>query len=112
MEQGYARKACDVIPQHERDVKIENKRKHPRATGSWRVTILTDRGPLQGEAKNISATGAYIQCCRRLLVGEIYSVYFAVDEKSVVIEGKVIWTSIGTSADGFPDCNMGILFRR
>jgi len=67
---------------------------------------------VKGEAKNISATGAYIQCSRRLLVGEIYSIYFGVDEESVVIEGKVIWTSIGTSADGFPHFNTGILFRR
>jgi len=81
VEQGNARKACDVIPQHERDVKIENRRKHPRIAGSWPVTILTGRGPVQGEAKNISAIGACIQCSKRLIVEEIYPVYFGVDEE-------------------------------
>jgi hypothetical protein len=106
----YSTTACDVNSEYERDVKIENRRKHARIRGNWPVTILTDRAPLQGEAKNISAGGAYIQCSRPLLVEEIYPVYFGVEEESVVIRGKVIWTSTGTSADGFPRFNTGILF--
>jgi hypothetical protein len=112
MEQGSARKACDLNSEHERDVKIENRRRYPRIAGSWPVTILTDRGQVKGEAKNLSATGTYIQCSRRLLVQETYPVYFGVDEESVVIRGKVIWTSTATSADGFRYYNMGILFIR
>jgi hypothetical protein len=110
--QRSARTACDVNSEYERDVKIENRRKQPRMAGSWPVTILTDRGPVQGEAKNISATGTYIQCSRRLLVEEIYPVYFGVDEESVVIRGRVVWTSLETSTNGFPYYNVGILFIR
>ena len=111
MEQGSARKACDVIPQHERDVKIGNRRKHLRIAGSWPVTILTRGGPVPGEAKNISAIGVCIQGSKRLILEEIYPLYFGVDEESVFIRGKVIWTSTGTRADGFPYYNIGILFR-
>ena len=38
------------------------KRQFPRVEVAWPVTMLTAKGPIEGEVKNISLGGAFVHC--------------------------------------------------
>jgi c-di-GMP-binding flagellar brake protein YcgR len=42
--------------------KTEQRREHSRVEVSWPVSIFSSQGPLEGEVRNISLTGALIRC--------------------------------------------------
>ncbi|NIQ92507.1 MAG: DUF4388 domain-containing protein [Deltaproteobacteria bacterium] len=42
--------------------KAEQRREHSRVEVSWPVSIFSSQGPLEGEVRNISLTGALIRC--------------------------------------------------
>jgi len=91
--------------------KFEDRREHERMAVRWPITILTDKGSVKGEAKNLCATGLYIECGRRLLLHDTFPIYIGVDKASVFIRGKVIWLRMDNGNEEFPSYGMGISFR-
>jgi hypothetical protein len=71
---------------------FSERRVHPRMRARWPVTILTDGGPVKGETINIAATGAYIQCEGPVRRNEAYKMVIGLGDKSVALNGKVLWS--------------------
>jgi hypothetical protein len=89
---------------------FSDRRIHPRMRARWPVTILTDGGPVKGETINIAATGAYIQCEGPVRRNEAYKMLIGLGDKSIALNGKVLW-SHGTIRAGNRDVTrIGVAF--
>ena len=86
-------------------------RKYPRSKGSWPVVILTDRGAIIAETRNISPLGAFIFCDRPLPPEEKIRVLILFpNRRHLDLPAKVTWSyPHGTEKDDTP-CGMGVLF--
>ena len=86
-------------------------RKYPRSKGSWPVVILTDRGAIIAETRNISPLGAFIFCDRPLPVEEKIRVLIMFPNRRYLdVPAEVTWSyPLGTENDDIP-CGMGVRF--
>lgn len=83
----------------------QEKRRHPRSGIEWPAEITTAGGSISGQMKNISVSGAYVQCSPLPPIGEIVSVTVRPQRsKSIVIAAEVIWTAAS------PPFGMGMAF--
>ena len=86
-------------------------RKYPRSKGSWPVVILTDRGAIIAETRNISPLGAFIFCDRPLPVEEKLRLLIMFPNRRYLdVPAEVTWSyPLGTENDDTP-CGMGVRF--
>ena len=86
-------------------------RKYPRSKGSWPVVILTDRGAIIAETRNISPLGAFIFCDRPLPPEEKIRVLIMFPNRRYLdIAAEVPWSyPYGREKDDTP-CGMGVRF--
>lgn len=81
------------------------RRRHARADIRWPVTIETPRGLIQGETKNVSESGAYVECAQPPEPGEDVTIrMLPPDRAPLKITAEVIW------AAGNPPFGMGMAF--
>ena len=86
-------------------------RKQPRSKGSWPVVIITDRGALIAETRNISPLGAFIFCDRPLPVEEKIRVLIMFpNQRYLDIAAEVTWSYPYGSYKDDPPCGMGVRF--
>ena len=86
-------------------------RKQPRSKGSWPVVIITDRGALIAETRNISPLGAFIFCDRPLPVEEKIRVLIMFpNQRYLDILAEVSWSYPYGSYKDDPPCGMGVRF--
>lgn len=72
------------------------KRKYPRIEVRWPVSVVTQKGSVKGEARNISADGVYIlfkDPIETLVLNETY--FLLIDAAGQIIEvtGKPVWSN-------------------
>ena len=86
-------------------------RKYPRSKGSWPVVILTNRGALIAETRNISPQGAFIFCERPLPPEEKIRVLIMFpNSRYLDIPSEVTWSyPYGSDKDATPS-GMGVRF--
>lgn len=86
-------------------------RKYPRSKGSWPVVIITDRGALIAETRNISPQGAFIFCDRPLPPEKKIRVLIMFpNQRYLDIPAEVTWSyPYGSEKDAIP-CGMGVRF--
>ena len=70
------------------------KRKLPRLNVRWPVTLHSPTGTVKGETKNISATGACIECHTLLRVNEACWMEINIPQRPVAVMGTVIWSNL------------------
>ena len=70
------------------------KRKLPRLSVRWPVALHSPAGTVQGETKNISATGACIECDTLLKVNEPYWMEIGIPKRPVAVRGIVVWSNL------------------
>jgi hypothetical protein len=75
-------------------VDFAEKRKLPRMSVKWPVTLHSPTGTVQGETKNITATGACIECGSLLRVNEPYWMEIEIPQHPVAVRGTVIWSNL------------------
>ena len=69
------------------------KRLHPRIPVNWPVVILTPKGAISGETRNISAGGAFIQYSEEAdLNGELHIVFEHSKQRSMSVTGRKAWS--------------------
>ncbi|MBW1979768.1 MAG: PilZ domain-containing protein [Deltaproteobacteria bacterium] len=68
----------------------KNRRRHPRATIRWPVTILTPEGPKHGETKNISVGGALVTCAYPLALHDRFCVIFRIPNHPPISVNTVV----------------------
>lgn len=83
------------------------KRRLPRVEVRWPVTMITDKGSIKGEARNITAEGVYIHFndpIKQPVLNEEFSLMIQSPGKIIQVTGKVVWSNL----DILPD--MGFSF--
>jgi hypothetical protein len=87
------------------------KRRSRRVKVRWPVVIMTDKGPVVGETRNIGSKGAFI-CCKEFIHPEERCRLFIMvpNHKPVVVPVKVAWSNpYGSELDTTP-CGVGVRF--
>jgi hypothetical protein len=72
------------------------KRKSPRIEVRWPVTIMTDTGAVEGEARNISVEGAFIlftHSTESLTPLKNYRLLIKPDGEQIEVMGSLVWSS-------------------
>jgi hypothetical protein len=69
------------------------KRLHPRIPVNWPVVILTPKGAISGETRNISVGGAFIQYSEEAdLNGELQIVFENSEQRSISVTAREAWS--------------------
>jgi hypothetical protein len=71
------------------------KRKQHRYKIRWPITIHTKRGPIDGESRNITGSGIFINCQEKLRQDEVYKMVIRFPEREPVeLEGRLVWSNL------------------
>ena len=89
--------------------KVE-KRKHPRVTVTWPVTIIAEDGAVEGETKNITIEGVFIHCTQRLRHGNNYRMVIKPPQGPIEVEGELIWSNLDNLGQRNAVPGMGFYF--
>ena len=90
---------------------VREKRRDSRAEVTWPAVILTARGAMVAETRNVSANGAFIFCGATLNPKEKVKVFImAPNRNSLSVSAEVAWSNpLGTKGDT-PPGGAGIRF--
>jgi Tfp pilus assembly protein PilZ len=86
------------------------RRKLPRLSVSWPVTLYTAAGETEGMTRDLTSTGAYIQCRERLKLHEECWLQIEVPHRTLMLKGKVIWSNLIIDESGTEVSRMGLSF--
>ena len=94
--------------------KTHKKRLEARAEVQWPVIIDTISGPISGQTKNISATGALLVCRQPLSKGEVVRCIIETPGRSLELDAEIIWSNNGYQPpnEDLPYNEIGLLFKR
>jgi hypothetical protein len=97
---GWRESACN--PQKPRRCSplsdFVEKRKLPRIEVRWPVTMITEKGSVEGEARNITVEGVFIHCTERLTLNETYRLVIKPGVEKIEVIGKLLWSNLEGSA--------------
>ena len=69
------------------------KRLHPRIPVNWPVVILTPKGAIEGETRDISVGGAFIKYSDEGdLRGDLQIVLKPSEQRSIPVTGRKVWS--------------------
>ena len=88
------------------------KRRLPRKEVRWPVRIMTEGGPVDGEARNITVEGIFIRCAERLQPNETYQIMIKLPEDSIEILGKLVWSNLASFGERGQIPGMGFCFMK
>jgi hypothetical protein len=89
---------------------FEEKRKLPRIEVRWPVTMITEKGSVEGEARNITVEGVFIHCMERLSLNETYRLLIKPSGEKIEVMGKLLWSNLDSAADRDSLLGMGFCF--
>jgi hypothetical protein len=70
------------------------KRQHPRIPVRWPITIISKKGNIEGESRNITVAGLFVHCLEKLEKNEEYQMIIKIPEKeSLLLNGRVVWSN-------------------
>jgi hypothetical protein len=71
------------------------KRKHRRLPVRWPVAVQTARGTVEGETRNISASGVYIWCNKPVRVSAISRIFIIPPEyQPIEVTVEAVWSKV------------------
>jgi PilZ domain len=86
------------------------KRKLPRIEVRWPVTMMTEKGSVEGEARNITVEGVFIHCMEKLSLNETYRLLMNPAGEKIEVMGKLVWSNLDSAADRDILPGMGFCF--
>jgi len=87
------------------------KRKAPRINVTWPITIITSQGTIEGESRNITPSGIFIHCNKKLPEGEVYQMIIKLPNgKQIIVRGQRMWSNLNGRDDTGSLVNMGFSF--
>ena len=87
------------------------KRKAPRINVNWPITIITSRGTIEGESRNITPSGVFIHCKTKLPEDEVYQMIIKLPNgKQIVVKGQMMWSNLNGREDTGALVDMGFSF--
>ena len=73
---------------------MEKRRQH-RYKIRWPITIFTQKGPIEGESRNITGSGIFIHCQEKLSQDEIYRMVIRFPQRDPVeVKGRLVWSNL------------------
>ncbi len=87
------------------------KRKAPRINVTWPITIITSQGTIEGESRNITPSGIFIHCKKKLPEDEVYQMIIKLPNgKQIIVRGQMMWSNLNGRDDTGSLVNMGFSF--
>jgi hypothetical protein len=89
------------------------RRGYRRAEIRWPIVILTNRGTIVGETRNVGVDGAFLFCSQPLQKREKFRLFImAPDRRALEIPVEVVWSNPHGSEEDMPPRGMGVHFER
>ena len=83
----------------------------PRINVNWPVTIITSEGMIEGESRNITPSGVFIHCKKKLPEDEVYQLILKLPNgKQIVVRGQMMWSNLNGREDTGALVDMGFSF--
>jgi len=83
----------------------------PRINVNWPVTIITSEGMIEGESRNITPSGVFIHCKKKLPEDEVYQMIIKLPNgKQIIVRGQRVWSNLNGRDDTGSLVNMGFSF--
>lgn len=91
---------------------MEDRRTSSRTNADWPVKITTPEDSMEGEVKNVSSTGAFIQCEKPLNAKEKCVLKIELPRGRGVVEfhAEVVWSTSPGPDDESKQRGMGVKF--
>lgn len=87
------------------------RRKAPRINVNWPVTLITSQGTIEGESRNITPSGVFIHCKKKLPEGEVYQMIIKLPNgKQIIVKGQMMWSNLNGREDTGALVDMGFSF--
>lgn len=87
------------------------RRKAPRINVNWPITIITSQGMIEGESRNITPSGVFIHCKKKLPEDEVYQLILKLPNgKQIVVRGQMMWSNLNGREDTGALVDMGFSF--
>jgi len=80
---------------------IEERRAHTRIKVRWPITVVTDDSTIEGETRDITTTGMFINCKEPLALNETYRIsVIPPNQQSIDLACKVLWSNLSSTEGG------------
>jgi hypothetical protein len=87
------------------------RRKSTRINVNWPITIITSQGMIEGESRNITPSGVFIHCKKRLPEDEVYQIIIKLPNgKQIIVKGQMMWSNLNGREDAGALVDMGFSF--
>ena len=87
------------------------KRRHPRIPVRWPVTIITEKGTIEGESRNITIAGVFIHCQEEIHENEVHQMIIKIPkQESILLKGRVVWSNFDSMEETNNYRGMGFSF--
>jgi hypothetical protein len=107
-------RGCGKVFGREGDARVtdgKERRKHPRITVRWPVSVITDVGLIEGETRNITPEGVFIHSKERLVENHQYQLIVKLPKhQPIVVRGRLIWSNLEECDDNSLLGGMGFSF--
>lgn len=89
----------------------EERREMTRIYVTWPITVITDRGTIEGESVNITPSGVFVRSKQVLKENETYQLIIKLpNKKQVLLKGRLIWSNLNGEELSAPFAEMGFSF--
>ena len=87
------------------------RRKALRINVNWPITIITSQGMIEGEARNITPSGIFIHCKKKLPEDGVYQMIIKLPNgKQIIVKGQMMWSNLNGREDTGALVDMGFSF--
>jgi hypothetical protein len=87
------------------------RRQSPRISVNWPITIITSQGMIEGESRNITPSGVFIHCKKKLPEDEVYQLIIKLPNgKQIIVKGQMMWSNLNGREDAGALVDMGFSF--
>ena len=87
------------------------RRKATRINVNWPVTLITSEGTIEGESRNITPSGVFIHCKKKLPEDEVYQLILKLPNgKQIIVKGRMMWSNLNGREDTGALVDMGFSF--
>ena len=77
---------------------MEERRESSRTKADWPVKVITSQGSTEGEVRNVSSTGAFIQCEKPLSAKEKCRLIMELPKSRLAeIDAETVWSTASGS---------------
>jgi hypothetical protein len=78
---------------------------------NWPITIITSRGTIEGESRNITPSGIFIHCKKKLPENEVCQMIIKLPNgKQIIVKGQLTWSNLNGREDTGSLVDMGFSF--